>query len=163
MVYNAICSLRCSIFHDMKGQPVAGQTKAFPYNTDFTKAFAGFQIPGFDIDQIVSAHRKNFEAVSAAGQLAFEGLQTAMRRQFEMASELAGNGSNGVQDLFSIGNPQEKIAKQADVAKAAFDKGLTNLRELSEILVKSNSEAADVLTKRVGESLTEFKSVLHTA
>jgi phasin family protein len=141
---------------------VPSQTKAFPYSTDFTKAFAAFQFPGFDLEKITSAYRKNFDALNAAGQLAFEGLQTAARRQFEMASELA-TGSNGAQDFFSVTSPTEKIAQHADLAKTAFDKGLTNLRELSEILVKSNNEAAEVLAKRVGESLTEFKTVLKTA
>ena len=37
---------------------------------------------------------------------------------------------------------------------------LGNLRELTEMVAKSNTEAADVLTKRIGESLTELKSSL---
>ena len=127
---------------------------------DFTKLFGSFQIPGFDVDEFMSTQRKNFDAVSAAGQLAFEGYQTAFKRQIEMATEIAGKGSNGVQDLFTGGTPQDKLAKQADVFKSSIDKSLANLREILEIIGKSNSEAAEVLTKRFGEGLTELKSAV---
>lgn len=142
---------------------MSSPAKAFSPTTDFTKLFGAFQFPGFDLDKIVSTQRKNFDAMNAAGQLAFEGLQTAFRRQIEMATELAGSGTNGVQELFVAGSPQEKIAKQADVFKASLDKGLANLREISEIIGKSNSEAAEVLTKRFGEGLAELKTTVHPA
>ena len=140
--------------------PANGQ---FP-TPDFAKMFSSFQsfqIPGFDMDKILSTSRKNFDAMNTAGQLALEGMQTAMRRQIEMVTELAGSGTTGVQDLFAVGSPQEKIAKHADVFKTSFDKGLANLREISEIIGKSNSEAAEVLTKRFGEGLAELKTTVH--
>ena len=134
-------------------------SKATPITPDFTKFFGTFQIPGLDLDGFVASQRKNFDAVSAAGQLAFEGFQAAFRRQIEIATELAGNGSTGVQDLFAIsGTPQDKLAKQADVFKASLDKGLANVREIWEIIGKSNSEAAEVLTKRFGEGISEIKT-----
>jgi phasin family protein len=135
-------------------------SKATSPTADFTKYFASFQIPGFDVDEFLSTQRKNFDAVSAAGQLAFEGYQTAFRRQIEMVTELAGKGTNGVQDLFTGGTPQDKLAKQADAFKASVDKGLANLREILEIIGKSNSEAAEVLTKRFGEGLGELKTAV---
>ena len=135
-------------------------SKATSPTADFTKYFSAFQIPGFNIDEFVATQRKNFDAVSAAGQLAFEGYQTAVKRQIEMATELAGSGTNGVQDLFAVGAPQEKLAKQADVVKASFDKGLANVREIWEIIGKSNSQAADVLTKRFGEGISELQAAV---
>lgn len=134
-------------------------SKAVPPTADFTKLFSAFQIPGFDIDGFISTQRKNFDAVSAAGQLAFEGYQTAVKRQIEMATELAG-ATNGVPDLFAAGSPQDKLTKHADVFKASLDKSLANIREIWEIIGKSNTEAADVLTKRFGEGITELKAAV---
>jgi len=138
---------------------VPSPSKAFPPAADFTKIFGAFQIPGFDIDGFVSTQKKNFDAMSAAGALAMEGYQAAMRRQIEMATELAGS-ANGVQELFTTGSPQDKLAKQADVFKASLDKGLANLREIWEIIGKSNTEAAEVLTKRFGEGIGELKTAV---
>jgi phasin family protein len=65
-----------------------------------------------------------------------------------------------MRDLMATGAPEQKIAQQTDLVKAAFEKALANLRELTEMVAKSNTEAADVLTKRIGESLTELKAAL---
>jgi phasin family protein len=62
--------------------------------------------------------------------------------------------------MMAAGAPEQKIAQQTELVKTAFEKALGNLRELTEMVAKSNTEAADVLTKRVGESLTELKSAL---
>ena len=68
-----------------------------------------------------------------------------------------------VTSLNAAGAPQEKIAAQMEVVKGAFEKALANLRELTEMVAKSNAEAADVLTKRVGESLNELKTSVQAA
>ena len=50
-----------------------------------------------------------------------------------------------------------RVAKQAELAKVGYEKVLANLRELSEMMVKSNSEAFGVINKRVTEALDEVK------
>ena len=132
-------------------------------NTDFTKLFAEFKIPGFDMQSLVATQRRNIEAVQTANQLAVEGVQAVMRRQTEIIKSMVEESSTVLRDLMAQGAPQEKIAQQADLVKTAFEKALGNLRELTEMVAKSNTEAADVLAKRIGESLTEPKSSLqHT-
>ena len=132
-------------------------------NTDFTKLFAEFKIPGFDMQSLVATQRRNIEAVQTANQLAVEGVQAVMRRQTEIIKSMVEESSTVLRDLMAQGAPQEKIAQQADLVKTAFEKALGNLRELTEMVAKSNTEAADVLAKRIGESLTELKSSLqHT-
>ena len=58
-------------------------------------------------------------------------------------------------ELMAAGSPEDKVAKQAELVKLAFEKALSNARELAELVAKSNSEAADVINKRVSESLEE--------
>ena len=43
-------------------------------DTDFSKAFAGFTVPGFDAESLLASQRKNVEALTQANQLAAEGL-----------------------------------------------------------------------------------------
>jgi phasin family protein len=81
----------------------------------------------------------------------------------DVLTQSATEGSTGLKELLSPGAPQEKLAQHADFFKSSFEKGLSNLREVSDILVKSNSEATDLLAKSVGESLAEFKAALPTA
>jgi len=129
-------------------------------NNDFTKLFSEFKIPGFDMESLMATQRRNIEAVQTANQLAIEGVQAVLRRQTEIIKQMAEESASTLRDLMAHGAPQEKIAQQTEVVKTAFEKALANLRELTEMVAKSNTEAADVLTKRVGESLTELKSSL---
>ena len=57
----------------------------FPFlENDFSKMFSEFKIPGFDMQALVATQRRNIEAVTAANQLAVEGVQAVMRRQTEI-------------------------------------------------------------------------------
>jgi phasin family protein len=130
------------------------------FETDFTKIFSEFRVPGFDMESLIATQRRNIEAVSTANQLAIEGVQAIIRRQTEILRQIVEESSSALRELMATGAPEQKIAQQTDLVKAAFEKALANLRELTEMVAKSNTEAADVLTKRIGESLTELKSAL---
>jgi phasin family protein len=130
------------------------------FENDFTKMFSEFKIPGFDMQSLVATQRRNIEAVNTANQLAVEGIQAVLRRQAEIMKSMVEESSTVLRDLMAQGAPEQKIAQQTDVVKGAFEKALANLRELTEMVAKSNTEAADVLTKRIGESLTELKGSL---
>ncbi len=136
-------------------------TPNFPFfDTDFAKIMSEFRVPGFDIETILATQRRNIEAVTAANQLAIEGIQAVLRRQAEIMRQVVEDSSTVLRDLMAAGAPEEKIAQQADLVKTSFEKALANLREMAELVAKSNNEAADVLTKRIGESLTELKTSL---
>ena len=130
------------------------------FETDFTKIFSDFRVPGVDMQALMATQRRNLEAVNTANQLAIEGVQAVMRRQTEIIKQMVEESSATLKDMMAHGAPEQKIAQQADVVKAAFEKAIANLRELTEMVAKSNTEAADVLTKRIGESLTELKASL---
>ena len=56
--------------------------------------------------------------------------------------------------------PQDKAAKQAELAKATYEKAVSNLQEIADLIQKSNSEALSVLNKRFAEALDEVKSLV---
>jgi len=133
----------------------------FPFlENDFTKMFSEFKIPGFDMQGLMATQRRNIEAVQTANQLAVEGVQAIVRRQTEILRQMAEESSTVLKEMMTSGAPDQKIAQQTELVKTAFEKALGNLRELTEMVAKSNTEAADVLTKRIGESLTELKTSL---
>lgn len=130
------------------------------FENDFTKMFSEFKIPGMDMQSLVATQRRNIEAVQTANQLAIEGVQAVVRRQSEIMRQMVEESSTVLREMMTSGAPEQKIAQQTELVKTAFEKALGNLRELTEMVAKSNTEAADVLTKRIGESLTELKSSL---
>lgn len=140
---------------------MAKQSSGNPFlDFDISKALGDFKVPGLDVDAILASQRKNIEAVTAANQLAIEGLQAVLRRQAEILRASVEESSNYVNQVVAAGTPEEKAAKQAELAKAAFEKALANARELAELVAKSNTEAAEILSKRVSESLDEVKAAI---
>jgi phasin family protein len=130
---------------------------------DISKLTADYKLPGVDMDQLLVAQRKNIEALTAANQLAFEGMQAVLRRQTEILRQSMEQASSMVTELMAAGAPEDKVAKNAELAKVAFEKALANMRELAEMVAKSNAEAAEVISKRVSESLDELKVAVQKA
>jgi phasin family protein len=124
---------------------------------DVGKAFAGFTFPGLDVESLVAAQRKNIEAFTQANQLAVEGAQAVARRQVEIARQAVDEASALMKEWTQPGAPEERIAKNAEIAKQAFEKGIANARELAELVTKANTEAFNVINKRVAEGFEELR------
>lgn len=124
---------------------------------DVSKFIGEFKVPGVDIESLVSAQRKNIEALTEANKLAFEGVQAVFKRQVEILRQSLEESANIAKELVEAGTPQDKAIRQTELAKEAFERALANSRELSEIIAKSNSEAFDLLNKRFTQVLDEIK------
>ena len=125
---------------------------------DVTKVMGDFRVPGIDIEAAVSTQRKNIEALTPANQLAVEGVQALMRRQVEITRQAVEDFSAMFRDLVQPnGSPEDRFAKQAEYSKHAIEKSLSNAKELTELVTKANTEAFNVINKRVTESLDEVR------
>jgi len=125
---------------------------------DVTKIMGDFRVPGIDLEAAVATQRKNIEALTQANQLAVEGAQALMRRQVEITRQAMEDFSAMFRDLVQPnGSPEDRFAKQAEYSKHAIEKGLSNAKELTELVTKANTEAFNVLNKRVTESLDEVR------
>jgi len=136
---------------------INGKQNFFDY--DVTKAFSGFAIPGLNVEALMSAQRKNVEAFTQANQLAIEGVQALARRQVEIAREALDEAPALFRELSQPGVPQERMVKNAELAKATFEKSLATAKELTELVAKANTDAFNVLTKRFSESFEEIRDV----
>jgi phasin family protein len=134
-------------------------TKTNPFaDLDFTKIMGEFKVPEVNVDLFVQAQRKNFEAFASANQLALEGIQAVAKRQGDILREAIEELTQAGKELAAIDQaPEARVAKQAELAKAAFEKAIANLRELGDMLIKANGEAAEVITHRISEALDEVK------
>jgi phasin family protein len=127
------------------------------FDFDFTKALNDFKVPGVDVDALVAAQRKNIEALTQANQLAVEGVQAVARRQIEIARQAIDEFSALVREFSTPSSPEVSLAKQAEFSKVALEKGVANAKELAEMVTKANTEAFNVLNKRVTESFEEVR------
>jgi phasin family protein len=104
--------------------------------------------------------RRNMEAFAAAGKLTAEGMQAVAKRQSELLSQMIEDASRNMQTLMAERSPDAQMARQAELAKDAFERAISNLREMGEMVQKSNTEAFNVLNQRVSENLDELRQIL---
>jgi len=67
--------------------------------------------------------------------------------------------SEGMKALNSADTPQAKTAKQAELVKQGYQRAVTNLQELSDLIQRSNSEALSLLNRRFAEAMDELKAM----
>ena len=127
---------------------------------DMSKMFGNFSMPNVDMKAVMDSQRKNMEALTAANKVALEGMQAVFKRQAEIIKQSIEESTAATKSMTNGGSPQDAVAKQTDLTKAAFEKALTNARELSEIVTRANGEAVDLLNKRFSMMLDEFKNAV---
>ena len=127
---------------------------------DLTKMMGEFKLPGVDPEALAATQKKNIEALTNANQLAVEGLQAVARRQMEIFQQTMTEATKQAQEMMSAEEPQAKAAKQAEIVKVAYEKALSNMRELADMVRHSNTEAISVVNNRVTESLEELREAL---
>jgi phasin family protein len=133
----------------------------FPvFQNDITKLLTDFKIPGVDVDALVAAQKKNIEALTEANQLVIAGVQAVIKRQAEILQASMEQARTVASEILVPGSPEAKVAKQAEVVQTAFQAALANMKELADIVTKSNTEASNVISKRVNESLNEVKAAV---
>lgn len=110
---------------------------------------------------IVESGRKDLQALVQANEKSYQGLQAVVQRQTEMLKTSIQEWQSAVKGM-SAGDPRENLSKLDAMGKAAFKQALDDIRELSEMAAKSQSEAFEVVRKRIGENVDEVSKLLRT-
>ncbi len=126
---------------------------------EFSKMLKQYNLPGVDMDALMASQKKNMEALTQANRVALEGMQAVAKRQAEILQETMNEASKAVDVLSKAGSPTEVAAKQAELAKDAFERALSNMRELAEMVAKSNQEATSTINARISGTLDEIKDM----
>jgi len=127
---------------------------------EMPKQMGDFKFAPVDMEGVVATQRKNIEALAQANQLAVESMQAIARRQSEIFRSMMEEASSAMREVMAAGSPEEKAARQTEIVKDAFQRAVQNMRELAELVAKSQTEAMDVVQKRVADSLDEIKTVI---
>lgn len=129
-----------------------------PSKFDFGKIMNAFPFSGIDLESLIAGQKKNIDALNEANRVAVSGLQALAKRQGEMLTDALTAAYAASQQLGASKDSRELLAKQAEVARDALEKGLANVRQLAEMVSTSTNKAIDVIGKRAAEALQEVKS-----
>jgi phasin family protein len=124
---------------------------------DMTKAFGEFRLPGLDVEAVVTTQRKNLEALTQANQLAAEGVRALAQRQVEIAQQAFQETSALLREWTQPGAPEERLARNVEAVKQAFETGLATARELNEMTTKASTDVFSVITRRMSQGFDELR------
>jgi phasin family protein len=124
---------------------------------DMTKAFGEFRLPGLDVEAVVATQRKNLEALTQANQLAAEGVRALAQRQAEIAQQAFAEASALLREWTQPGAPEERLARNVEAVKQAFETGLATARELNEMTTKASTDVFSVITRRMSQGFDELR------
>ena len=134
--------------------------KMRPDFSDFTKLFANLKMPAApNMDAFVAANRRNMETITAANRIALEGAQAVAKRHMEIMQQGMTEMSEAMRSMALPEDPQAKAAKQAEMLKTAYEHAVANMKELGDLIQRSNGEAIDLLNSRFAEAMEEIKAL----
>jgi phasin family protein len=129
---------------------------------DMMRMFSNMKMPNMmDFQALADAQRRNLEAMAAANRVAMEGAQAVARRNMELMQQTMAEMSEAMRGLTVMdGNPATKAAQQAELMKANYERAVASMKELADLIQKSNGEALEVLNRRFAEALEEMQAMV---
>ena len=129
---------------------------------EFTRMFKDMRFPTSlpDTGALMAAHRRNMDALSQANRMALEGAQAVARRHMEIMQQTMTELTEHVRELASSETPQAKAARAAELLKRSYEHAVANIRELSDLIQRSNTEALGLLDHRFKEAMDEVKHLI---
>ncbi len=141
--------------------PMMAPLGAFMPDIDFSKAFGAMKMPAIpDMDVVLAAYRRNMEALSEANRVALEGAQAVARRHMEIMQQTMTELTDQLRGLSATETPKARATKQAELLKHAYETAVTNMRDLGDLIQRSNHEAVSKLNHRFSEAMDEMKGLI---
>jgi phasin family protein len=126
---------------------------------DFAKQFASFKVPGLDPEALMSAQKKNMEALVEANKAAAAGYQDLFKKQVAIFEETMSEAQKHLKSFDTTKLDADSAKAQAELAKAAFEKALANMQALAESAQKANAGAYEIVSARIQESMVELRDM----
>lgn len=133
---------------------------ALPPEMDPMRMLSEMKMPMVDVQALAAAQRRNLEALSAANRVALEGAQAIARRHMEILQQSMSEMTDAVRGASSATDPTSRAAQQADMVKATYERAVNNIKELADLIQKSNAEALTVLNRRFSEAMDEVRGMV---
>ena len=132
---------------------------------EMTRRFTEIRFPTMlpDSGALLAAHRRNMEVLSNANRLALEGAQAVARRHMEIMQQTMTELSEHVREISASETPQARAVRQAELVKTSYEHAVANIKDLSDLIQRSNAEALHVLSDRFREAMDEIKGLLEKA
>ena len=112
-------------------------------------------LPRFDLEALFALQKANLETLFQAQKIVFDFTQTLTRRQAELLK-----GAFAQAEAYLKGfDPKKQPTSYVDEARAAIEKAMAEVKELTDLGIKAQNEIVDLFVKRAAANLDEIKKV----
>ncbi len=111
-----------------------------------------------DADKVLAAQQRNIDAFSNASQIVVDGAKALAQRQSEIVQSSVDQWMAASQGSFSMKPGEFVPADQMNKVKSAYENAMANSKEMADIAMKAQSEAAAVLTKCFMANIDDMKA-----
>lgn len=137
------------------------QATLLPFSgEDLAKTWASLKASPVKMDVLFEMHRRNADAMMNANHVIFDGLNRMAQRQGEVFATTLNDFSKATFGVLADESWTERATSQVDVARHVYVSSIACLRELSEMAIRTNITALDLLNARTGEAFDEFRGLL---
>ncbi|MCX7383170.1 MAG: TIGR01841 family phasin [Alphaproteobacteria bacterium] len=131
---------------------------------EWSKMLSAMKLPAApNMDALLAVQKRNMDALSAANRIAVEGAQTVAKRHMEIMQQTLAELSETMRTLSATEAPGAKAATQAEMLKQAYERGVANTKEMSDLIQRANDEAIGQLNQRFTEAVDEMKALMGKA
>ncbi|HTN48524.1 MAG TPA: TIGR01841 family phasin [Burkholderiaceae bacterium] len=127
---------------------------------DMSLAGLGRTLEGLNLSSVASTiaegRRKDLAALVAANKKSYEGLQAVVARQTAMLK----NAVSEWQSMAQGAGGAPGFGRLDDAAKQTFSLAVQNIRELAELAAKSQTEAFEIVRRRIMENVEEVNALI---
>ena len=111
-----------------------------------------------DADKVLAAQQRNIDAFANASQIVVDGAKALAKRQSEIVQSSVDQWMAASQGTFSMKPGEFVPADQLNKVKSAYESAMANSKDMADIAMKAQSEAAAVLTKCFMANIDDMKA-----
>jgi phasin family protein len=111
-----------------------------------------------DADKVLAAQQRNIDAFANASQIVVDGAKALAKRQSEIVQSSVDQWMAASQGTFSMKPGEFVPADQLSKVKSAYESAMVNSKDMADIAMKAQSEAAAVLTKCFMANIDDMKA-----
>lgn len=111
-----------------------------------------------DADKVLAAQQRNIDAFSSASQIVVDGAKALAQRQSELVQSSVDQWMAASQGAMTLKPGEFVPTDQLAKVKTAYEAAIANTKEMTDIAMKAQSEAASVLTKCFMANIEDMKA-----
>jgi phasin family protein len=126
---------------------------------DMSKILSDMKIPSMKAEDLFAAQKKNMDALMEANKAAAAAYQDLFKRQVSIFEDMMEAAREQVKGFDASKLTPDGAQKQAEIARAAFEKAIGNMQALAEAAREANEKAFEIVSARVKESMAELSAM----